>query len=97
MKQLTIFCSRDLEDRVITALDTAGIEGFARMSDVTGNKFLSKGQVPRTMAWDSLCIIVPADTDERVDEVVGILKQYAGKCDIEPCLRMVVSSVEKAY
>ena len=38
MKHLTIFCSTDLDDRVVSALDEAGVMKFLR-TDATGNRF----------------------------------------------------------
>ena len=51
MKQLTVFCSRDLESRVVSILDEAGLDGYLRVGDVMGNRFLPKGQVPRSETW----------------------------------------------
>jgi len=95
MKQLTVFCSNDEESRVITALDHAGIKGFFRMGDASGNKFVEPGQVPRTVAWEAVMIVVPSAPEESIRAVMGNLGEYARSCTIEPCLRMVVSSVDE--
>jgi hypothetical protein len=91
MKQLTVLCSRDLEDRVVTALDNAGVEGYARHGDVSGNKFMPQGQVPRTMTWEAVSFMVPAATDQQIESITGELRRFAGSCEIQPCLRMVVT------
>ena len=96
MKQLAIYCSRDLEERVVSALDQAGVEGFVRIPHVTGNKFREPGGVPRTLTWEALAFVVPGAEEATVEAVVRELEGYAGGCEIRPCLRMVVSSVEKA-
>ena len=96
MKQLTIFCGRDLEGRVITALDHAGIEGFFKPASSTGNRFLPQGEVPRTMTWDATMFVVPAAEESRVEVVLNELREHADSCEIEPCLRAVVSPVDRA-
>lgn len=95
MKQLTIFCSRDLENRVIAVLDRAGIDGFFRAGAATGNKFVPGGQVPRTESWEAAMFVVPAVEGEKIDSILGALAEYARSCEIEPCLRVVVSAVER--
>lgn len=97
MKQLTVYCSVDIEDAVITIFDRIGIDGFMRIGNATGNRFLPPGQVPRTMTWEGSVLIVPAAADELVNDAVKRLEEYAGKCDIEPCLRYVVTPIEEAY
>jgi hypothetical protein len=94
MKQLMIFCSRDLEDRVIGVLDQAGIDGFFRTGAATGNKFVPGGRVPRTQSWEAAMFVVPAVAAEKIDSILGALAEYARSCEIEPCLRVIVSSVE---
>jgi hypothetical protein len=96
MKQLTLYCSRDLEDRVISALDRADVHGFVRVAEATGNKFLPAGEVPRTMTWEASLIVVPVVPPEKVERIVRELKEYAGSCEIEPCLHVTVSSVDEA-
>lgn len=95
MKQLTIFCSRDEESRVITALDRAGIEAYLRVGAATGNKFLEPGKIPRTMTWEAVMMVVPGAPEEKIRVVRGELGEYTRSCEIEPCLRMVVSPVDE--
>jgi hypothetical protein len=95
MKQLTIFCSSDEEDRVIAALDAAGVEGFMRIGGATGNTFLEPGQLPRTVSWDAVLFLVASVRDERARAVAEELKRYAGNCAIEPCLRVTLSTLDE--
>jgi hypothetical protein len=95
VKQLTIYCSRDLEDRVVSALDVASVEGFLRLGSGSGHRFLARGEVPRSVTWEASVIVVPAVSEERVGWVVRELREYAGRCEIEPCLRVVVSPVDQ--
>lgn len=97
MRQVTVFCSRDLEPRVVDALDQAGVEGYLRVGAATGSRFLEKGRVPRAITWEAAMFVVPAAAEACVDEIVGRLEAYAGSCEIEPCLRIVVGPVERVH
>ena len=97
MKQLTVYCSLDIEDDVISILDKVGADGFMRVGGTTGNKFLPHGQVPRVMTWEGSILVVPNANDEVVESVVQKLGEYVGKCDVEPCLRFVVTPVEEGF
>ena len=97
MKQLTVFCNRDEEERVVKALDRAGIPRYLRVGDATGHQFLDPGQIPRDMTWEATMLVVPAVSEERMRSAVEELRAYAGKCEIEPCLRIVVSPVDEVY
>ena len=96
LSQLTIFCSRDLEDRVVTELDRAAVEGFFRLPGGTGNKFRERGGVPRTITWEATMFVVPAAPAERVEAIVRALESHAGSCEIRPCLRMTVAAIDLA-
>jgi hypothetical protein len=96
MKQLMIFCSSSEEDFVVTALDRAGVDGFLRIGGATGGKFLERNQVPRTISWEATLMIVPAVSDECARTVVRELGEYSRNCEIEPCLRVVVTETEEA-
>jgi hypothetical protein len=95
MKQLAIFCSTDIEEEVTGALDHAGVEGFLRVAGGAGTQFAPKGELPRSFSWEATVFIVPALAAEPLEEVVSALSAYAGSCTIEPCLRIVVSDVER--
>ncbi len=95
MKQLAIYCSHDLEDRVVRALDRAGVEGFLRVGNASGHKFRPGRELPGTLTWDAALLLVPAVPDHLVDGIAAELEQYSGSCEVRPCLRLIVSSVEK--
>ena len=97
MKQLTIYCSRDLENRVVNALDHARLEGFLRIGGASGSKFCDPGEVPRTMDWEATMFLVPGAEDTQVQAVVDELAEYASSCDTYPCLRIAVTPVEQVY
>lgn len=97
MKQVTIYCSRDLETRVVTALDHAGVEGYLRLAGATGNRFGAPGQVPRSIAWEATLFLVPGADEGGVRAIVEQLEEYAGSCEIAPCLRIVVASIDEIH
>lgn len=97
MKQLTIFCNRDEEEHVVAALDHAGIPSFLRVGDATGHRFLDPGQIPRDMTWEATMFVVPAVAQEQLNAAVKELRAYAADCEIEPCMRIVISPVDEVF
>ncbi len=97
MKQLTIYCSRDLEDRVVNALDHAHMEGFLRIGGASGSKFCDPGEVPRTMDWEATMFLVPGADEAQIQAVVNELAEYTESCDTYPCLRIAVAPVEQVH
>lgn len=95
MKQLAIYCSDDLRETVVRALDHALVDGFLLVPDCLGHYFARPGDVPRTISWEASVILVPAADEDRIARVVDELRAHAGRCEIEPCLRIVVSPVER--
>ena len=96
MKQLTILCSADLSATVQEALVRAGAEGFLNVPNASGVKpgaAAPHGRVPR---WPAELFLAPV-RDEVAKKVVAALRSYAGKCEVEPCLRIMVSSLEAVY
>jgi hypothetical protein len=97
VKQLTIYCSRDLEDHVVNALDHARVEGFLRVGGASGSRFCDPGEVPRTMDWDAIVFLVPGAEETQVEAIVGELGDFARGCDTYPCLRICVTPVEQVH
>lgn len=96
MKQLTIFCSSDLSDTVRDILVRAGIAGFLKVPHAVGSKPGATWQHGRYPTWDAEMFIAAAEA-EAVDKAVKDMEQHAGKCDVEPCLRIMVSALEAVY
>ena len=96
MKQLTILCSSDLSDKVRVALDSAGVHGFLQIPKAVGNEpgaAAKHGRVPR---WEAEMFIAPVPEDT-ANKVVKRLRAYANKCDVRPCLRILVSTLDAVY
>jgi hypothetical protein len=96
VKQLTIFCSSDLSDIVRDALVHAGVTGFLKVPHAVGSKPGATGQHGRYPTWDAEMFVAAAEA-EAVDKVMKDLEQHVGKCDVEPCLRIMVSALEAVY
>lgn len=94
MKQLTIFANRDLEPQVFAVLDGAGVEAFLRVGEATGNRFLPEGEVPRTVTWEAVMVVVPALDEAKVEPISRALARIASDCGVEPCLRVVTTRAE---
>ncbi len=96
MKQLTIFCSADLSAKVKEALVKSGAEGFLNVPTASGMKpdaAAPHGRIPR---WPAELFLAPVQ-DEEAKRVVAALESYTGECQVEPCLRIMVSSLEAVY
>lgn len=97
MKQITIYCSTDLEERITAALDQAGVEGFVRLDGASGNRFRPLGETPRTLTFETMVFLAPGVEDWQVRSITSELARYGDDCEIRPCLRVVVSAVEEVY
>ncbi len=95
MKLLTIMCSADLSGTVERALERAGVEGFVTVPDAVGVKFAATPPHFAPPRWPASLYIAPAPA-EVASAVVASLEAYAGQCDSEPCLRIVVTAAEQA-
>jgi hypothetical protein len=96
VKQLTIFCSSDLSDTVRDVLVRAGVNGFLKVPHAVGSKPGATWQHGRYPTWDAEMFVAAAEP-EVIDKVVKALEQYAGKCEVDPCLRIMVSALEAVY
>ena len=97
MKQLTIFCSRDLEAQVVRVLDEADLHGYLRVGDATGNRFLPKDQVPRAVTWEAVMLVVPGADDAVIDGIRDRLQAVAAECEVEACIKLMVNTACEVY
>jgi hypothetical protein len=95
MKQLTILCSADLAGTVRDALIGAGVEGFLQVPG-TGVKPGAAAEHGRWPRWEAEMFVAPVP-DNLVAPVVKALESWAGACEVEPCLRILVSSLEAVH
>ena len=89
-------CSSDLSETVRDALVHAGIEGFIKVPHAVGSKPGATWQHGRYPTWDAEIFIAPGEADA-ADRAVARLGEYAGSYEVEPCLRILVSSLEAIY
>lgn len=95
MKQVTIFCSTDLEDLVVSTLDRVGVRSFSALKGASGNLFAPPGEVPRITSFDAMVIVVPATEDGKARALAQQLDAQTGSGQSQTCLRVVVSAVER--
>ena len=93
IKQLMIFCSSDIADVVTKELSTSGIQGYMHLSG-QGTNIEKKSAFSHDLTWPAEVFIVPAD-ETKIRKIMGSLKGYAGKCEMEPCLKLILSSVDE--
>jgi len=97
MKQLTILCSDEIRERIIHTLDRAASEGYAEVGQVSGNRPKDPRYLDsRGMSWPAAMFIMVAD-EARVRQIVDELRTYAGQCDVQPCLRVMVVDLVEYY
>ena len=96
MKQLTILCSSDLAGEGRAALGRAGIEGFLHVPRAVGVKPGAAAEHGRWPRWEAEMFVVPCE-DAAVSRGVEGLREFTDHCDVEPCLRILVSSLEAVY
>ncbi len=94
MKQLTIYCSEELNDSVSQILHHYEIEGFIHMPGIYGNKLKPRGSFEKDLAWQA-CAFIVFPEDDQLQSLMAELQQFAQKCGESPCLRMVVVAPEQ--
>ncbi len=96
MKQVTVMCSTDLAGTVRDALVGAGIEGFLHVPGAVGVKPGAAAEHGRYPRFEAELFVAPAE-DGAAERAVAALRSFAGRCEVEPCLRILVSSLEAVY
>jgi hypothetical protein len=96
MKQITILYSSDLAETVGDALVRAGVEGYLRIPGAVGVKPGAAAEHGRYPRWEAEMLVAPV-ADAVAEEIVAGLRSFAGRCEVEPCLRILVSSLEAVY
>jgi hypothetical protein len=96
LKQLMIMCSADISETVRDALVASEIEGFLKIPHAVGSKPGATWSHGRYPLWEAE-VYLAAIEDAAVQPIVDRLKDYAGHCDVEPCLRILVSSLDAVY
>jgi hypothetical protein len=96
MKQVTIFCSADLSTAVQEALVRAGVEGFFHLPGGAGVKPGAAAEHGRWPRWEAEMFVTPVPHDA-ASRIVEALRSLAGRCEVEPCLRILVSDLEAVH
>ncbi len=96
MKQLTIYCSEELVGKVSQVLHKYEVEGFMHIPGIYGNKLKPRGSYEKDLTWPASAFVVFPE-ESTLEDILQELQEFADKCDVRPCLRMVVLPVERIY
>jgi hypothetical protein len=96
VKQLTILCSSDLSEKVQEVLIRSGAGGFLNLRGATGTKPGASAPHGRPARWPAEMFVAPVE-DAVARKVVEELRDYAGDCLVEPCLRILVGPLDEVY
>jgi hypothetical protein len=96
MKQLTIYCSEEMTDEVSQVLRKHDVEGFIHLPQIYGTKRKPKASFGKDLTWQASAFVV-FPNGEQLTGIVNQLQEYAARCEVEPCLRMVVAPIEQMY
>ncbi len=88
MKQLTIYCSEELNERITQILHHYELEGFIHMPGIYGNKFKPKGSFTSDLSWQA-CAFIVFPNESQLQGLVNELREFADKCGESPCMRLV--------
>lgn len=95
MKQLTIICSPELTDRVVSVLGAHDLEGFLEVGEVTGNLFETRDPLSRTLTWDGVMLQTWVRDDAVAKGLASDLVALRKDCASHPCLRFYFSPAEE--
>ena len=96
MKQLTILCGSDLAGAVQDVLIRAGAEGFLRVPGAVGVRPGAAAEHGRYPRFEAEMFVTPV-TEQVAADAVAALRSLAGRCEVEPCLRILVSNLEAVH
>jgi hypothetical protein len=94
MKQLTVYCSEELTGKVNLVLHNREIDGYIHMPGIYGNKLKTRGSFEKDLIYPASAFVVFSD-DDKIAKVMADLRAYTDQCDVEPCLRMIVTHAEQ--
>ncbi|MEM7828293.1 MAG: hypothetical protein QW561_03030 [Candidatus Aenigmatarchaeota archaeon] len=96
MRLLLIFCSSSIVEDIMSILDKKAVSCYMNISDVKG----VAGEMRRlgTILFPGTAdVILTADTEDKLVEVMKDLEGYIGKCDFKVCFKAMILKIEKAY
>ncbi len=97
MKQLMILSSEEILDQVKRSISHAQLGCYAEIGSAYGHHAKDLRFVEtQEMTWPASMFVILGE-DEAVAGIVAELKQYAGSCDVKPCLQLIVTDVVDYY
>ena len=96
MKQLTIYCSDELTEQVGRVLRRQHIDSFVHIPSIYGNRTSSQASINKDIVWHAEAFVVFTE-GQQLEAIMNELADFANACEANPCLRMVVTPVEKLF
>ncbi|MEA2062072.1 MAG: hypothetical protein U9P14_00115 [Gemmatimonadota bacterium] len=96
MKLLTIITSRDMEGEIEDLLSKAETDCYVKMPEAYGINHRCQGMIGDSLPWDATVLMV-AGEQEKLERLAGDIKRIGTSKTYKPCLRMMLSPVDKVW
>lgn len=96
MKLLTVIISSDLQDEVGRIISDMNVDCYVRVGESYGISHRCKGSLGDNMPWEAAVLLV-AGEEAQLTELAGKIKAAVQEMDYEPCLRMMLSPVDRVW
>ncbi|MBW7996385.1 MAG: hypothetical protein FVQ81_07440 [Candidatus Glassbacteria bacterium] len=96
MKLLTVIISSDLTDEVGELISAMDVDCYVRIGESYGISHRCKGSLGDNMPWEAAVLLV-AGEEELLVELADNIRAAVQSKDYEPCLRMMLSPVDRVW
>ena len=97
MKLLTILTSKDMDSEVEREIDRYdNITCYVKLTEAEGISHRCKQTLGENMPWEAVVLMVTGEEKELV-ELAESVKARLESHDFKPCLRMMLSPVDKVW
>jgi len=96
MKLLTILLSADLEPEVSDLVSAADIDCYVKQPNAYGVSHRCEGTIGDEMDWDAVLMMI-AGKGADLEDLAGKIQAKMSEKEYKPCLRMMLSPVDKVW
>ena len=96
MEMLTVIVSRDMEHEIADIVSDADIDCYVRLPDAYGISHACEGTIGEEMAWDATLMMITGEK-KALEKLAEKIKQEMSKKEFKPCLRMMLTPVDKVW
>ncbi|MCE5272633.1 hypothetical protein LLH00_15235 [bacterium] len=96
MKMLTIIVSRDLSHEVEDIIAGQHVDCYAQFPDALGISHSCKGMLGDNLPWEASVMLVSGE-DDALEALAEAIQAHVASKPFKPCLRMMLSAVDKAW